>query len=145
MRIVVTGGAIIRDEDGRILLQQRSDYGDWGLPGGGMDPGESVQETMIREVYEETGLTVKQYELYAIYSGSRMKYNYPDGNQVIFVMFLFEVSTDYSEHIADDGKSLLFKDPHNESLRLCFLGYKRDRAGSNKRGAEASFRRFAQR
>ncbi|MCM3204825.1 MULTISPECIES: hypothetical protein [Paenibacillus] len=31
-RIVVTGGAIIRDDHGRILLQRRSDYGDWGLP-----------------------------------------------------------------------------------------------------------------
>ncbi|TCM85150.1 NUDIX domain-containing protein [Paenibacillus sp. BK033] len=42
MRIVVTGGAIIRDSNGRVLLQQRSDYGDWGLPGGGMNPGETI-------------------------------------------------------------------------------------------------------
>lgn len=63
-RIVVTGGAIIRDHAGRILLQQRSDYGDWGLPGGGMEPGESIEETMIREVKEETGLDVSSYELH---------------------------------------------------------------------------------
>ncbi|MGF9697944.1 NUDIX domain-containing protein [Paenibacillus sp. MABNR03] len=44
-RIVVTGGAIIRDDGGRILLQRRSDYGDWGLPGGGMEPGERIEET----------------------------------------------------------------------------------------------------
>ncbi|MNP50379.1 RNA pyrophosphohydrolase [compost metagenome] len=50
MRIIVTGGAIIRDHQGKILLQRRSDYGDWGLPGGGMNAGESVEETMIREV-----------------------------------------------------------------------------------------------
>lgn len=72
MRIVVTGGAILRDGKDRILLQQRSDYEDWGLPGGGMNPGETIQETMIREVFEETGLSVKDCELYAIYSGPRI-------------------------------------------------------------------------
>ncbi|WDH96914.1 NUDIX domain-containing protein [Paenibacillus urinalis] len=50
MEIIVTGGAIIRDKLGRILMQRRSDYGDWGLPGGGMEAGESIEETMIREV-----------------------------------------------------------------------------------------------
>lgn len=89
MRIIVTGGAIIRDNYGRILMQRRSDYGDWGLPGGGMDGCESIEETMIREIHEETGLDVTQYELYTVYSGPRMKYRYPDGNEVVFVMFIF--------------------------------------------------------
>ncbi|MBY0202332.1 NUDIX domain-containing protein [Paenibacillus cucumis (ex Kampfer et al. 2016)] len=64
-RIIVTGGAIIRDHAGKILLQRRSDYGDWGLPGGGMEAGEQIEETMIREVKEETGLEVISYELAA--------------------------------------------------------------------------------
>ncbi|MFC3845681.1 NUDIX domain-containing protein [Paenibacillus sp. MAH-36] len=84
MRIVVTGGAIIRDSKGRILLQKRSDYGDWGLPSGGMNPGETIQETMIREVIEETGLSVKDCAFYAVYSGPRMEYIYPDGKKVVF-------------------------------------------------------------
>ena len=49
MKIIVTGGAIIRDHQERILLQRRSDYGNWGLPGGGMEAGESVEETMRRK------------------------------------------------------------------------------------------------
>ena len=49
-RIIVTGGAIIKDEAGRILLQRRSDYGDWGLPGGGMEAGGKIEDTMIREL-----------------------------------------------------------------------------------------------
>ncbi|GGD83633.1 NUDIX domain-containing protein [Paenibacillus nasutitermitis] len=120
MRDVVTGGAIIRDDQGRILLQQRSDYGDWGLPGGGMNPGESIEETMIREVFEETGLSVKEYELYAVYSGSRMEYTYPDGNKVVFVMFLFNASTDYSEHLSEDGDTIRYQDDLCESLKLQF-------------------------
>lgn len=119
-RIVVTGGAIIRDHMGRILLQKRSDYGDWGLPGGGMEPGESIEETMIREVKEETGLDVSSYELASIYTGEKMKYTYPDGNEVVFVMFLFNVTAELGGKIDDDQTTLLFKDEQNESLELVF-------------------------
>lgn len=119
-RIVVTGGAIIRDQTGRILLQKRSDYGDWGLPGGGMEPGESIEETMIREVKEETGLDVSSYELASIYTGEKMKYTYPDGNDVVFVMFLFNVTAELGGKLDDDQTTLLFKDEQNESLELVF-------------------------
>ncbi|SLK13192.1 MULTISPECIES: NUDIX domain-containing protein [unclassified Paenibacillus] len=119
-RIVVTGGAIIRDHMGRILLQKRSDYGDWGLPGGGMEPGESIEETMIREVKEETGLDVSSYELASIYTGEKMKYTYPDGNEVVFVMFLFNVTAELGGKLDHDQTTLLFKDEQNESLELFF-------------------------
>ncbi|WP_091015030.1 NUDIX domain-containing protein [Paenibacillus amylolyticus] len=104
-RIVVTGGAIIRDHMGRVLLQKRSDYGDWGLPGGGMEPGERIEETMIREVKEETGLDVSSYKLASIYTGERMHYTYPDGNEVVFVMFLFDVIEDEQK----ESLQLIFK------------------------------------
>lgn len=119
MRIIVTGGAIIRDHQNRILLQRRSDYGDWGLPGGGMNAGESIEETMIREVYEETGLEVKEYDLYTVYSGPRMKYRYPDGNDVVFVMFIFNVKVDIEGGILED-KTLIYQDENHESLKLEF-------------------------
>ncbi len=120
MRIVVTGGAIIRDSKGRILLQQRSDYGDWGLPGGGMNPGETIQETMVREVIEETGLSVMDCEFYAVYSGPRMEYTYPDGNKVVFVMFLFNALTNYADRLSENGDTLNFQDDQLESLNLRF-------------------------
>ena len=46
--------AIIRDESGAVLLQLRSDFKIWGLPAGGMELGESVQDALRREVFEET-------------------------------------------------------------------------------------------
>ncbi len=49
--------AIIKDVDGRVLLLQEAD-GQWDLPGGGLDHGESSKEGVAREVAEETGHTV---------------------------------------------------------------------------------------
>jgi ADP-ribose pyrophosphatase YjhB (NUDIX family) len=122
MRIIVTGGAVIRDQLGRILFQRRSDYGNWGLPGGGMNPGESVEETMKREILEETGLIVTQSELYAVYSGSRMKYRYPDGNEVAFVMFVFNATVELEGKLKNDGKTIRYLDNNGESLELQFIG-----------------------
>jgi 8-oxo-dGTP diphosphatase len=54
-------GAIIRDEDGRLLLIQRGhdpEAGRWSLPGGRIEPGESDHQALVREMLEETGLTV---------------------------------------------------------------------------------------
>lgn len=117
-QIIVTGGAIIRDEQNRILWQKRSDSNDWGLPGGGMHAGETVEETMLREVKEETGLEVISSTLYAVYSGERLKYTYPGGDDVVFVMFIFDVVADLEGKLAVDGKTLRFED--DESVKLVF-------------------------
>ncbi len=53
--------AVIRDDQGRFLLVQRGHHpakGLWSLPGGSVEPGESLQETARREVFEETGLEI---------------------------------------------------------------------------------------
>ncbi|GIO52083.1 DNA mismatch repair protein MutT [Paenibacillus sp. SSG-1] len=120
MRIIVTGGAVIQDQAGRILMQRRSDYGDWGLPGGAMEPGETIEETMRREVMEETGLVVLKHELMGVYSGPRMQYTYPDGNEVVFVMFIFKAEASLQGSLSDNGRALLFQDIQQESLQLEF-------------------------
>ncbi len=51
-----------------LLLQQRSDNGRWGLPGGFMELEESIEDTARREVWEETGLRLGAMELFGIYS-----------------------------------------------------------------------------
>jgi 8-oxo-dGTP diphosphatase len=50
--------AVIIDPDGRVLLQRRSDSGEWGLPGGAIEPGEEPAEALVREILEETALDV---------------------------------------------------------------------------------------
>jgi 8-oxo-dGTP diphosphatase len=60
--------ALIFDNEGRILLGHRRDIDWWNLPGGGMEAGETVDEAICREVYEETGLEVKVEQLVGVYS-----------------------------------------------------------------------------
>ena len=61
-------GVFVRDGVGRVLLEKRSDCGLWGLPGGRIEPGESISEAARREVLEETGLTVNIMRLLGVYS-----------------------------------------------------------------------------
>ena len=59
--------AVITDDDGRLLLVKRSvepEVGLWCLPGGFMELGESPDETVRREVLEETGLTVEVGDIF---------------------------------------------------------------------------------
>ncbi len=60
--------AIITDDAGRILLSRRTDSGWFNLPGGGVDPDETVAEGLIREVREETGLEIEIGPLVGVYS-----------------------------------------------------------------------------
>ena len=57
--LVPGGSAIVEDDRGRILLQRRADSGNWSLPGGVMEIGESIGDAVVREVREETGLDVE--------------------------------------------------------------------------------------
>jgi ADP-ribose pyrophosphatase YjhB (NUDIX family) len=91
IRCAPTAGMLIRDPEGRILLQRRADSGLWGLPGGHLTPGESVAECATREIMEETGWRVKVIGLLGIYSDPEFQtYIYPDGNVVQFVATVFE-------------------------------------------------------
>ncbi len=89
-----------------------------------MEAGETIEQTMIREVKEETGLEIKHYELYSIYSGPRMNYTYPDGNEVTFVMFLFNAEAELAGKVSEDQTTLNFEDDHKESLYLEFKDLK---------------------
>jgi 8-oxo-dGTP diphosphatase len=63
----VAVSALIFDGE-RILLALRRDIDWWNLPGGGMEPGETVEEAVRREVHEETGLLVAVEQLVGVYS-----------------------------------------------------------------------------
>lgn len=91
-QIRVGCSALIFDQSGeKILLTRRSDNGEWCLPGGGLDAGESAEEACIREVWEETGLTVEVVRLIGIYTTPHRIIVYKDGNRFQYISFSFEV------------------------------------------------------
>lgn len=82
---IQTGAAIIiRNEEGQILLQERTDRNKWGLPGGCQDLGEDLRTTAVREAYEETGIILNpnDIELIDTLSGENRKNSYPNGDIV---------------------------------------------------------------
>jgi 8-oxo-dGTP pyrophosphatase MutT (NUDIX family) len=82
--------AAIFDEQGRIFLTRRTDNGQWCLPGGRMESGESAAEACEREVWEETALRVRVKRLVGVYSHPDQLVIYPDGHKAHIVALHFE-------------------------------------------------------
>ncbi len=80
--ILPYASAIVVDDEGGILLQRRSDFAWWGLPGGVMERGERIEACLAREVREETGLEVAAERLIGVYSSPDFAVTYPNGDQV---------------------------------------------------------------
>lgn len=107
--------AVIRDRQGRVLLQQRSDGGQWGLPGGSVEIGESVADAVVREVLEETGLRVAVGRLIGVYSEPRRQVvRYPNGVVWHYVNICFECALRGGELTTCD-----------ETLDLRYFGFQR--------------------
>jgi len=62
------GAAVAIMENGKVLLTKREDFEVWCLPGGQIDPGESMAEAAVREAREETGLDVELTRLVCLSS-----------------------------------------------------------------------------
>lgn len=86
-RMLVAATSIVTDAAGRVLMHKRTDNGMWGLPGGAVEPGESVAAAAVREVLEETGMRVRALGVIGVDSGRdrRQVVHYPDGNVVHYV------------------------------------------------------------
>ncbi|MGW6896273.1 NUDIX hydrolase [Streptomyces sp. NPDC054919] len=77
--VVPSVTAIVCDGSGRLLLIHKTDNDLWALPGGGHDIGESVAETVIREVAEETGIAVEVDSIVGLYTNPHHVIEYDDG------------------------------------------------------------------
>lgn len=76
--------------DDRLLLQQRADGGQWGLPGGSVEIGETVTAAVVREVREETGYEIAVGRLIGVYSDPHLQIvRYPDGRVWHYVNLCF--------------------------------------------------------
>ena len=98
--------AIVRDAEGRLLYQRRSDFGWWGLPGGSLEVGEKLSECAAREAFEETGLTVAPTRLVGVYSGPQYDVVYPNGDEVQQWTAAFECRVTGGQLRADGDETL---------------------------------------
>ena len=71
--------AIVRDDAGRVLLIHKTDNDLWALPGGGHEAGESITDTVVREVKEETGYDIEVDRLTGTYTNPGHVMAYEDG------------------------------------------------------------------
>ncbi|MFE9426207.1 NUDIX hydrolase [Kitasatospora sp. NPDC006697] len=77
--VVPSVTAVIQDDAGRILLIHRTDNDLWAVPGGGHDIGESIAQTVVREVREETGIEVEVLAVTGLYTDPGHVMAYDDG------------------------------------------------------------------
>lgn len=111
--ISISCGAIIENEKEEILLQFRADTKNYGVPGGNMELGESLIETLKREIFEEIGLEIEtsQANIFGVYSGDKCTTIYPNGDEVQYVVFIYHIKI---------NSNVIFKNDYSES---CYLRY----------------------
>jgi ADP-ribose pyrophosphatase YjhB (NUDIX family) len=91
VRLTVSAVARREGGSGEILLIQRADNAHWGLPGGHVEPGESVTQAAAREVLEETGCQIEVGRLIGVYSDpARQTVELSSGECSQFVNLCFE-------------------------------------------------------
>ena len=104
--LIIPGSTLLVFNDkNELLLNLRSDTNDWGLPGGGKELYETMEECAIRELKEETNLDTNEIELLAVLSGKDYYYKYPNDDEVDTVIVLYQVKN-YSGTVGvNDGES----------------------------------------
>ncbi|MCK2213359.1 NUDIX domain-containing protein [Actinomadura sp. ATCC 31491] len=80
--LVPSVNVVVANEADEVLLIRRSDNGNWALPGGAVDLGESIPQAAIRETLEETGITCEITGLVGTYSDPRHVIHYTSNGEV---------------------------------------------------------------
>ena len=95
--------AIIVDDAGRVLLNRRTDTGKWATIGGTVEPDEQPADALIREVYEETGLTIAIDRIVGVSTAPRA--TLPNGDNVQYVLTTYRCRPTAGEARVNDDES----------------------------------------
>jgi 8-oxo-dGTP pyrophosphatase MutT (NUDIX family) len=83
--LLAAAGVLVQNGAANVLLQRRGGDGTWGIPGGALELGESLEAAARRELTEETGLVAGALELLDVYSGPDFFLRYPNGDEAYVV------------------------------------------------------------
>lgn len=97
---------LVFNKNNEILLNLRTDTLTWGIPGGGKELNETLEECAIRELKEETNLKASDLELVTVLSGPEYYFKYPNNDEVDTVITLFKVKDYDGELKITDGESI---------------------------------------
>lgn len=89
--IGVGATTLVFNDKKELLLNLRSDTNTWGIPGGSMELYETIEETAVRELKEEAGISADKLELVTVLSGKEYYFEYPNGDKMCTVIVLFKV------------------------------------------------------
>ncbi len=103
------GATIVVLKDNKILLNLRSDTNTWGIPGGAIELGETLEETAARELKEETNLQAESFTLLNVFSGKDFYFEYPNGDKLYSVVALYLADGVKGETKITDGESFELK------------------------------------
>ena len=119
-RPIISVGAtiLVINQKQEVLMQHRSDTLDWGLPGGSMELGETLEEVAARELKEETGLLAEQFEFIQVFSGSDGYFKYPNGDETYGVIHLYQAKGVHGALAMEDGESLALEYFSKENLPI---------------------------
>ena len=107
--IIVGATVLVFNKNNELLLNLRSDTNDWGIPGGGKELNETLEECAIRELKEETNLSTNNLELISLLSGNDYYYKYPNGDEIDCVIALYIAKNCDGELKINDGESKKIK------------------------------------
>ena len=138
--ILSCAGALIV-QDGKILLQRRTDNGRWGLIGGLLEMNETYEEAALREIREETGLEVRLDAFLGIFHNHNMVWGNGDAAHVICAFFTASIINgepridEESYELRFFGKDEmpeLFAEDHRAALDAYFRGVRNPLLQENK-------------
>lgn len=117
-RLILMPGTriVIERDDGRILLDHRADFRIWALPGGAAEVGESLAETIVREVAEECGLVISTPIPFGFASDPATETTtFPNGDVTQNFSLMFTTQAYSGVPVPLDGESIGYQwaDPHD--------------------------------
>ena len=122
--MAVAAMGILYNEEKGLLLEKRTDTGEWCTPGGAIELGESLEDALKREIKEETNLDIANPKLFDIKANVHMVY--PNKDEVYYTDVVYEINEFFGDLKPDkESTELKFFDLDNlpKNIMPTQIGY----------------------